>query len=119
MEAIVATAWRARSIRWSLAFAICALLRFTQSSAAQVAPAVDGSADAVAAAVQGFYDQTRDVSAAFFQTYVNKLYQRTDRSQGKVVFKKPGMMRWDYDQPNGKVIASDGKMLRVYEPGEA
>lgn len=107
-------------MRWSLALSICAVLRFAQSGAAQTAPESDASgADAVAAAVQGFYDQTRDVSAAFFQTYVNKVYQRTDRSQGKVVFKKPGMMRWDYAQPNGKVIASDGKMLRVYEPGEA
>jgi outer membrane lipoprotein carrier protein len=27
-------------------------------------------------------------------------------------------MRWDYAQPNGKVITSDGKRLLVYEPGE-
>jgi outer membrane lipoprotein carrier protein len=72
----------------------------------------------VANAVQAFYDQTKDVSATFYQTYVNKLYQRIDRSQGKVVFKKPGMMRWDYQQPNGKIIVSDGKTLLVYEPGE-
>jgi outer membrane lipoprotein carrier protein len=72
----------------------------------------------VARAVQAFYDQTRDVSASFHQTYVNKLYKRTDRSTGRVVFKKPGMMRWDYAQPNGKVIASTGQKLVVYEPGE-
>ena len=72
----------------------------------------------VAAAVQAFYEQTRDVSAGFYQTYVNKLYQRTDRSSGHVVFKKPGKMRWDYDKPNGKVIVSDGSKLLVYEPGE-
>ena len=34
------------------------------------------------------------------------------------MFKKPGMMRWDYDQPNGKVIVSNGKKLLVYEPGD-
>lgn len=72
----------------------------------------------VARAVQAFYDQTRDVSASFHQTYVNKLYKRTDRSSGHVVFKKPGMMRWDYAQPNGKVIASSGQKLVVFEPGE-
>jgi len=72
----------------------------------------------VAARVQSFYDQTRDVSADFYQTYVNQLYKRTDRSHGKVTFKKPGMMRWDYAQPNGKVIVSDGKRLVMYEPGE-
>jgi outer membrane lipoprotein carrier protein len=77
-----------------------------------------GDATLIANAVQAFYDQTKDLSASFYQTYVNKLYQRTDRSQGKVVFKKPGMMRWDYQQPNGKIIVSDGKALLVYEPGE-
>jgi outer membrane lipoprotein carrier protein len=82
------------------------------------ASADDAGARGVAAAVQAFYDQTKDVSATFSQTYVNKLYQRTDRSTGRVVFKKPGMMRWDYDKPNGKVIASNGKRLVVFEPGE-
>jgi outer membrane lipoprotein carrier protein len=72
----------------------------------------------VAASVQAFYDQTRDVSAAFHQTYVNKLYQRTDRSRGRVVFKKPGKMRWDYALPNGKVIVSSADKLLVYEPGD-
>jgi outer membrane lipoprotein carrier protein len=87
--------------------------------AQQPAGAQDATARAVAANVQSFYDQTTSVSAAFFQTYVNKLYQRTDRSKGRVVFKKPGKMRWNYDSPNGKVIASDGHKLTVFEPGDA
>lgn len=81
-------------------------------------PTVDAAAEQAAAAVQAFYDQTRDVSATFFQTYVNKLYGRTDRSQGRVVFKKPGKMRWDYDKPNGKVIVAGSGRLLIYEPGE-
>jgi outer membrane lipoprotein carrier protein len=81
------------------------------------APDADASRIALST-VQAFYDQTRDVTADFFQTYVNKLYDRTDRSHGHVVFKKPGKMRWDYAKPNGKVIvASSGKLL-VFEPGE-
>jgi outer membrane lipoprotein carrier protein len=78
----------------------------------------DEAARQIAATVQSFYDQTRDLSATFFQTYVNKLYDRTDRSKGHVVFKKPGKMRWDYDQPNGKVIVAGNGHLVVYEPGE-
>ena len=70
------------------------------------------------AAVQTFYEQTRDVTADFHQTYVNKLYDRTDRSSGHVVFKKPGKMRWDYAKPNGKVIAASSGKLVVYEPGD-
>ena len=75
-------------------------------------------AQLVAASVQAFYDQAKDLTASFFQTYVNAIYQRTDRSKGRVVFKKPGMMRWDYDLPNGKVMTSNGKKVLVYEPGE-
>lgn len=94
-----------------------------QPAAAPAAPAPagrasDAAARDVAAAVQSFYDQTRDVSATFFQTYVNKLYARTDRSKGHVVFKKPGKMRWDYDQPNGKVIVAGSGRLLIYEPPE-
>lgn len=70
----------------------------------------------VAAWVQGFYDQTRTMSARFVQRYVNRVYQRTDVSRGRVSFKKPGKMRFDYDRPNGKVIVSDGDQLTVYEP---
>ena len=72
----------------------------------------------VAAAVQTFYDQTQDVSARFSQVYVHKLYNRTERSQGQVVFQKPGKMRWDYASPNGKVIVADGNTLQVFDPGE-
>jgi outer membrane lipoprotein carrier protein len=87
-------------------------------AATNPAAASSDAARTALASVQTFYDQTRDVSADFVQTYVNKIYDRTDRSRGHVVFKKPGKMRWDYAKPNGKVIvASNGKLL-VYEPGE-
>lgn len=87
--------------------------------AAQAAPAARVlDADGVASAVQAFYDQTRSVEAEFFQTYYNRLYDKYDRSNGKVKFEKPGKMRWDYAAPNGKLIVSDGKRLLIYEPGE-
>jgi outer membrane lipoprotein carrier protein len=90
------------------------------SSATPTAPAADSDAAArvALASVQTFYEQTKDVSADFHQTYVNKLYDRTDRSTGHVVFKKPGKMRWDYAKPNGKVIAASSGKLVVYEPGD-
>jgi outer membrane lipoprotein carrier protein len=97
---------------------IFALLQPGPRAAAQNSAGPTTDPRLVAAAVQAFYDQTRDVTAGFYQTYVNKLYGKTDRSSGRVVFKKPGKMRWDYDKPNGKVIVSDGSKLLVYEPGE-
>ena len=72
----------------------------------------------LAAMVQAFYDQTKTVEADFYQTYYHRLYDRYDRSKGHVVFKKPGRMRWEYARPSGKVIVSDGRKLRVFDPGE-
>jgi len=72
----------------------------------------------VVALVQSFYDQTKTLQAEFRQTRYTRLYDRYDRAEGKVVFKKPGMMRWDYAQPNGQVFVSDGKKLLVYQPPE-
>jgi len=72
----------------------------------------------VAGAVQSFYNQTKGVQARFQQTYYHKLYDRRDRSQGRVIFAKPGKMRWNYAEPNGKVITSDGEQLLMYEPGD-
>jgi outer membrane lipoprotein carrier protein len=102
-----------------------ALAAWSSHVAAQTAPPPPAAASASSdpsrvalSAVQAFYDQTRDVTAEFFQTYVNKLYDRTDRSHGHVVFKKPGKMRWDYAKPNGKVIVASAGRLLVYEPGE-
>jgi outer membrane lipoprotein carrier protein len=83
-----------------------------ERAAAQEQP----DAATVAAWVQAFYDQTTTMSARFVQRYVNRVYQRTDVSRGRVRFEKPGKMRFDYDEPNGKVLVSDGQRLTVYEP---
>lgn len=74
------------------------------------------SAAEVASWVQTFYDQTRTMSARFVQRYRNRVYDRTDVSRGRVRFRKPGMMRFDYEEPNGKIVVSDGQQLTVFEP---
>ena len=68
--------------------------------------------------VQSFYEQTRTLQAEFEQTRYTRLYDRYDRAHGKVVFKKPGMMRWDYAKPNGQVFVSNGQKLSIYQPPE-
>ena len=35
---------------------------------------------------------------------------------GTLLLRKPGKMRWDYDQPKGKLFVSDGKFLWLYTP---
>jgi outer membrane lipoprotein carrier protein len=96
-------------------------LCFALFSASGVARAQEGEALGAAAIltlVQTFYDQTTTLQADFQQTRYTRLYDRYDRAKGKVVFKKPGKMRWDYAQPNGQVFVSDGKKLLIYQPPE-
>ena len=95
---------------------------FAQPAGAAPAPAVASQpeeAKAVLEGVQRFYQTTADFQATFRQTYVYKVYGRTQVSGGRVFFKKPGRMRWDYDKPVPKVFVSDGQTLWVYEPQES
>lgn len=69
--------------------------------------------------VQTFYEQTKTLQADFKQTRYTRLYDRYDRAEGKVVFKKPGKMRWDYASPNGQVFVTQGDKLLIYQPPEA
>jgi outer membrane lipoprotein carrier protein len=85
--------------------------------AASSAPALDAAG--VMEGVQRFYQTTSDFKARFKQTFLNKAHGRTQVSEGRVFFKKPGKMRWDYDKPVPKLFVSDGQMLWVYEPQES
>ncbi len=69
--------------------------------------------------VQKFYAQAQDFQADFKQSYTYKIYGRKKLSTGKVFFKKPARMRWDYEVPTPRVFIADGKTLWVYEPEEA
>ena len=105
-----------------MSFRVAAIgLCFTWVSIAQSVSAQEGDAldaAAIVTLVQTFYDQTKTLQAEFEQTRYTRLYDRYDRAKGKVVFKKPGKMRWDYGQPNGQVFVSNGKKLLIYQPPE-
>jgi outer membrane lipoprotein carrier protein len=71
---------------------------------------------AIVEKMQKNYDQAKDYRARFSQKYTNLAFNRTKVSTGVVSFKKPGKMRWDYDQPEKKMFLSTGKVLWLYEP---
>ncbi len=99
------------------AIGLCfALVSWVGSARAQEGERIDAAQ--IVALVQTFYDQTKTLQADFEQTRYTRLYDRYDRARGEVVFKKPGMMRWDYAQPNGQVFVSNGKKLLIYQPPE-
>ncbi|HEX9241890.1 MAG TPA: outer membrane lipoprotein carrier protein LolA [Anaeromyxobacter sp.] len=84
------------------------------------APALPGSERAaeLARKVQAYYESTRDLEARFQQTYTYSGFGRRQVSSGTLRVKKPGMMRWDYDQPARKTVAVKGSRLVQYEPEE-
>ena len=67
--------------------------------------------------VQNRYEKTNDFEASFIQEYIGRGFGQSSRGEGKVYFKKKGMMRWDYTVPNQKFI-SDGHTLWYYQPEE-
>jgi outer membrane lipoprotein carrier protein len=84
------------------------------SPSASAAPATP-TADAIAAKVQAFYDQTKTFQASFKQEYFIRMHDQHRTSEGRVAFEKPGKMSWKYDQPNGNRVVSDGRTLKVYD----
>ena len=87
----------------------------TPSWAAAQAP----DAPATLAGIQAFYANAQDLKAEFTQVYTYTVYGREETSKGRVFFKKPGKMRWDYTSPTKKLFIADGKTLWVYEPEQS
>jgi outer membrane lipoprotein carrier protein len=76
------------------------------------------TAEAVLSEVQNRYDKTNDMEARFLQEYIGKIMMKqAQKGEGKVYFKKKGMMRWDYRVPNQKFI-SNGQVVWYYQPEE-
>ena len=55
-------------------------------------------------------------SAGFNQVSTLKALDITDTASGKMIVKRPGMMRWEYEKPEKQIIISDGDRLWIYRP---
>lgn len=66
-------------------------------------------------AVQAYYDAAKTYSASFVQDYVTVDGVKKP-SSGVVWFKKPGLMRWDYEKPEARFLISDGDFFWSWEP---
>ena len=71
---------------------------------------------AIAEKVDQRYNRMQTLQADFTETYSGAGMTRTE--SGTLVLKKPGQMRWDYQQPHPKVFVTDGKTAWFYVPGE-
>jgi outer membrane lipoprotein carrier protein len=71
---------------------------------------------ALADKVDQHYDHMKTLEARFTETYTGAGMSRTE--SGTLVMKKPGKMRWDYQQPHPKLFVTDGSTAWFYVPGE-
>jgi outer membrane lipoprotein carrier protein len=82
------------------------------------ARAADPTAAELAQALQRKYDGVKDFSADFVHTYEGGVLKRKLTERGRVLIKKPGKMRWDYEAPERKQFVSDGTKMYFYIPAD-
>lgn len=66
--------------------------------------------------MQAFYEKTGDFKAGFRQDYKYKTFRRTQTSEGQVTYKKPGLMRWEYQKPSVRTFVLAGNKIYAYDP---
>jgi outer membrane lipoprotein carrier protein len=67
--------------------------------------------------VDEHYNHLKTLKARYSEHYTGLGADRTET--GTLLLKKPGLMRWAYDQPPGKVFVLDGHYAWFYTPGDA
>lgn len=83
-----------------------------------VQPAKTRDTAAVVSGIQKKYASINDLSSRFTQvTRIKDLDERI-ASSGRVWFKKPGMMKWQYEEPWKDTIVSDGKKVWYFDSRE-
>jgi outer membrane lipoprotein carrier protein len=80
-------------------------------------PAADTGLDTLIRGIEQRYNRARTLSVDFTETY--RVAGRSHRPEsGNLVLKKPGRMRWTYDEPAGKLFVSDGHNAYLYTAGD-
>ncbi len=80
--------------------------------AAKLTPEVKDLVDRM----QAFYEKTEDFTAQFKQDYKYKVLRRTQSSSGTVIYKKPGLMRWEYEKPSARTFVLAGEKVYAHDP---
>jgi outer membrane lipoprotein carrier protein len=66
--------------------------------------------------VDDHYNHLHTLRARYTEHYTGMGIDRTE--SGTLLLRKPGLMRWSYDQPPGKLFILDGKYAWFYTPGD-
>jgi len=77
--------------------------------------AADAGLNTLLGKVESRYNQAKTLEVLFIESYTPP-GKAVRTESGKLTLRKPGRMRWDYQQPPGKLFVSDGKNLWLYTP---
>lgn len=108
-----------------LAILLAAQPALGEDPAEAPAPVADPTCAASATQkVQDRYDGVSDLAGFFVQQTRNVAFGGASEpvaASGRVLFAKPGRMRWEYEKPEPSLVVSDGAVLWIYDPvaGEA
>jgi outer membrane lipoprotein carrier protein len=78
------------------------------------APQSDGRVEKALAGLQQRYAGIRTISANFHQTYRAPGIEMVE--SGALWMEKPGLMRWEYRDPESKLFVADGREMFLYTP---
>src|SRR5260370_11726876 len=103
--------------RASAANSVVSASRFFLGLLAVSSLAADARLDGLLKTVENRYNRAKTLQVLFHEDYTPQGKPRRSES-GTLMLRKPRLMRWDYEQPKGKLFVSDGKYLWIYTPAE-
>ena len=68
----------------------------------------------IAQKIQATYAKTKTLRADFKQATSSRMSGRERLGSGSMVLAKPGLMRWDYQEPDQQVLVCDGQKISMY-----
>ena len=105
---------RVGSCRRALPLLLLAAVFTFEERPAQPADAPSPDAKKVLAGVQKAYTSGPSFTANFVQTYAPAGFSAATPETGRITLQSPDKVRFDYDGPEGKLFAFDGKAARQY-----
>lgn len=72
--------------------------------------------DQIVDQLQKSYDSISDFTADFRQETEYKTLNKTLKAWGKVSYKRPGKMLWQFEEPKSQWVLADGQSLYFYQP---
>jgi outer membrane lipoprotein carrier protein len=100
------------TVLWRSLVAVCAWMLLTMATALPAASQTQLSP--ILAGIEKRYNAVRTLQVEFTQVF--RFGPRSRTETGTLFLEKPGKMRWEYAQPEGKLFLADGKFVYLYSP---